>query len=451
MKAFRVLGCALALTLVVGCGDDDDTPTTDAGRDSGGRDSGECVSAARENTVALCTDGCDNDGNGFTDCEDLACERVRPCCEERGTCPSEACTPEAVGPENTAERCSDGCDNDSDGFTDCEDLKCRAFCGVERSNPMCANGVDDDNNRFTDCIDRQCLDARMTPAIGLEVCLSERNNAHCSDGIDNDGDDLVDCDDPDCQGDGIVVCDGATPVDVEPSALAGAIAARCSDGVDNSGNGFADCGDFTCIYFHAACREAGYEAHNEACSDGIDNDLDGRTDCEDPACDPRRNESIVVCVVVDGAVVVNAALVAEGAEAIREAANVRCSDGMNNDSASSRMDIDCADDSCRRDATVTVCDATTEGNVRTCADGMDNDGNSFADCADFACSRNPDPAVCPQLEKTEAACSDGEDNDENGFADCNDFSCRNRVVCRGFYMCAPGATGCPGRTDCRCP
>ena len=61
---------------------------------------------------------------------------------------------------------------------------------------------------------------------------------------------------------------------------------------------------------------------------------------------------------------------------------------------------------------------------------MDNDGNSFTDCDDFACAQNPDPAICPDVEKSEAACSDGVDNDGNGFVDCNDFSCDRAIVCR---------------------
>lgn len=421
MKAYRVLGCALALTLaLVGCGDDDDdTPTADAGRDTGGDrpDTGGECEMGPENTEARCSDGCDNDGNGFTDCDDFACERTAACgaamCEDASQ----------NGPENTAERCSDGCDNDGNGFVDCRDFSCRPFCGVEASNVACANGVDDDNNGFIDCRDRQCFDDRMDPPLGLNVCLREMNNAACSDGMDNDGDGMIDCDDPDCQGDGIVVCDGTTPVSIEPADWAAAIAARCSDGEDNSENGFIDCGDNSCVFFHAPCREAGYERGNVACSDGMDNDLDGLVDCDDPGCDPRRNESIVVCVVEGDAVVPNAAL--DGIEAVRAAADERCSDEESNDS---NEFVDCADFTCLRDATVSVCDDNANSaNERTCM--------TETQCTERRpCQNNPDPSICAEhVEKTEAACSDGRDNDGNNFFDCADFACRNRVVCNGRY------------------
>jgi hypothetical protein len=54
---------------------------------------------------------------------------------------------------------------------------------------------------------------------------------------------------------------------------------------------------------------------------------------------------------------------------------------------------------------------------------VDNDSNSFIDCKDFSCSKNPNVTVCPH-EMSFAECSDGIDNDANGFTDCWDFSCK---------------------------
>src|SRR5690606_1239346 len=76
-------------------------------------------------------------------------------------------------PENTEAACSDGIDNDCDGFIDCNDFDCRAFCRVENSNPRCIDGIDNDNNGFTDCEDNECK-ARI-------VCSGEVTNAACSD------------------------------------------------------------------------------------------------------------------------------------------------------------------------------------------------------------------------------------------------------------------------------
>lgn len=50
-----------------------------------------------------CTDGVDNDGDGFLDCADFDCNGQT------------GCQPEI---------CDDNIDNDGDGFTDCNDLDC---------------------------------------------------------------------------------------------------------------------------------------------------------------------------------------------------------------------------------------------------------------------------------------------------------------------------------------
>ncbi|MCS6856528.1 MAG: hypothetical protein NZM37_02340, partial [Sandaracinaceae bacterium] len=82
-----------------------------------------CVSG-EENTVEACTDGCDNDGDRYVDCQDRDCCGVVSCgpttyCGMRdagmrddANCPSE------VGEESTVEACTDGCDNDGDRYVD---------------------------------------------------------------------------------------------------------------------------------------------------------------------------------------------------------------------------------------------------------------------------------------------------------------------------------------------
>ena len=96
-------------------------------RDSGPRDAGPppCVSGP-ESTIAACTDGCDNEGDGYVDCDDFNC------CGVLGSSCSTAflcgrlltCTP-AV--ENTVTACTDGCSNDGDPYEDCDDFDC---CGI---------------------------------------------------------------------------------------------------------------------------------------------------------------------------------------------------------------------------------------------------------------------------------------------------------------------------------
>ena len=425
MKRFHVLSCALGLALALtGCGDDDtgpaDTgPRPDTGMvDGGGGTDGtvECVETDREDTAALCSDRCDNDGDGFADCGDTG---------------DFDCTPElcgcAMGPENTEAACQDDCDNDGNGFVDCDDRACSAFCEAENSNVTCSDGIDNNRDGFTDCDDFSCLNPMNEPVTGLNVCLREMTNSACSDGEDNDGDGMIDCADDSCQGDGIVVCDGETPTGAMEAQWPAMIAAQCENDMDDDGNGFGDCADFSCLFFHAPCRALPPEQGNTACSDGMDNDGDGLADCADPGCSPSRNEAIVVCDSEGNEVPF------ADAAAITVAANLRCTDTINNDgnmSSGGMPFTDCGDQSCARDELVRACDETSQGNTRTCSDGTPN-GGTRTDCEDFACSRNPNPAVCADLEKGSAECTDGISNDDNDFADCDDFSCQPLDVCSG--------------------
>jgi hypothetical protein len=78
-----------------------------------------------------------------------------------------------------------------------------------------------------------------------------------------------------------------------------------------------------------------------------------------------------------------------------------CNNGIDDDNDSF---IDCADLDCLK-STVIECD---------CTDGIDNDNNSFTDCEDLACLEST---------KIECDCSDGIDNDNDSFIDCDDVDC----------------------------
>ena len=68
-----------------------------------------------------------------------------------------------------------------------------------------------------------------------------------------------------------------------------------------------------------------------------------------------------------------------------------------------------------------------ESRDAVCDDDLDNDDNSYFDCDDFACSRNPSVVVCGPLtiyESTPTACQNGMDDDGDGKADCDDPDCR---------------------------
>jgi len=116
------------------------TPDASVGVDMPGTDGGMmCTTTATEDTVALCGDGCDNDGSGFFDCNDFDCCSVRSDCPATTSCgmprpdggPVTACA--TMTPETTFAQCSDGCDNDGNRFFDCNDFSC---CDVRSDCPM---------------------------------------------------------------------------------------------------------------------------------------------------------------------------------------------------------------------------------------------------------------------------------------------------------------------------
>jgi hypothetical protein len=99
-----------------------------------------------------------------------------------------------------------------------------------------------------------------------------------------------------------------------------------------------------------------------------------------------------------------------------------------------------------------------ENTAEACQDGVDNDADGFSDCADQDCSffkfcavavepepepePEPPPPVAPPKEDTPQACQDGVDNDADGYADCADQDCTFFVVCS--QPPAPGPTTQPG-------
>lgn len=97
----------------------------------------------------------------------------------RTTAPPSAEPPSAELP---VEDCSDGADNDGDGFVDCADPDCLSAC----TESDCSDGLDDDRDGLVDCEDADCL----------ALCVE----GHCSDGLDGEGDGYTDCEDEDCWG-----------------------------------------------------------------------------------------------------------------------------------------------------------------------------------------------------------------------------------------------------------
>ena len=170
---------------------------------------------------------------------------------------------EGHGGENPGE-CSDGIDNDGDGFVDEDDPDCQ-----QPPQDECTDGIDNDGDGATDGFDRDCDDG--SPESGSD-------EPECSDGVDNDRDgktDFGEGGDPDCESDDDNSEAGDPPLPA------------CSDGEDNDGDGLVD-GD-----------DPGCDGDNDTdetdpttppqCSDGDDNDGDGLVDGDDPGCEDEND------------------------------------------------------------------------------------------------------------------------------------------------------------------
>ncbi len=392
-----------------------------------------------------------------------------------------------AGYESSDEECSDGLDNDEDGFIDCDDPVCLAkstLCGpfinegdleAEDSYALCRDKVDNDDDGNFDCGDRKCQ------LIQELCCTREFTNAACSDGIDNDGNGFTDCGDFGCsKGMFVTVCDekrlpmslpqGQQLKQGQESSLA-----ECQDGQDNDGDSRVDCDDWNCTRTdEGASPEAiefcfkDEERSGPECQDGQDNDGDGYTDCADWSC-----------FKVDNGASQEALEHCNGGEVGAESTLEECSDGIDNDGNNF---TDCADYSCSRadrgasEEAVAYCQAQAEASYVKCSDGIDNDGNGYTDCADYSCTRSDDESVKMACQESAAAVVDPESCDDPCVQGCGDGACAFycsvngvRSICRdtcaddidndqdGFKDCADWdcsynpEKSCPGPGICEQP
>jgi hypothetical protein len=130
--------------------------------------------------------------------------------------PSNSCT------VVTVKQCSDGIDNDGDGFIDFPaDIGCTSPGDNSETNPVfaqCQDGVDNDGDLLRDYpLDPQCTNPSDNSENG--------GLFQCNDGLDNDGDTQIDLADADC---------GGSSNGREVTLMA------CQDGLDNDGDGLRD-------------------------------------------------------------------------------------------------------------------------------------------------------------------------------------------------------------------
>ena len=167
-----------------------------------------------------CGNGEDDDGDGLVDCDDvdecISTDDDKDGHYTPGSCrePRDDCADDdesIPGPEDNAEACHDGKDNDCDERVDCDDEECAEdpLCR-EPPTENCTNGEDDDGDGRADCDDEDCADD--------SAC--QRPIEDCDNGEDDDGDGNADCQDADCAG--APACVTIPPIPCGPVGSCGA-------------------------------------------------------------------------------------------------------------------------------------------------------------------------------------------------------------------------------------
>ena len=236
-------------------------------------------------------------------CDD-ACEDYGDCCDDK----SDVC-------DEFGEVCGNGEDDNGDGFTDCDDPQCAATeeCSGGSSWPeepgdefgeICFNGEDDNGDGLADCADPLCADdpdchdgVVEDSCVGVcggqapagcwcdDVCANEGDccsdyadaceqplGEWCFNGEDDNADDLIDCDDPQCADDPSCTDDAAPPSCDGFCGEQAPTGCWCDDACAEYGDCCPDQAELCSSEF------------SEFCGNGEDDNGDGLVDCEDPDC-----------------------------------------------------------------------------------------------------------------------------------------------------------------------
>ncbi|MCP4873808.1 MAG: hypothetical protein GY898_34400 [Proteobacteria bacterium] len=407
----------------------------------------ECEGGSFENE---CDDGLDNDSDGLADCDDPDCFGTPECA------PDGYCQPAVLGEcggfysaSNDADfstnEVTDYCDNGFDGWTGPE-VAMFYFPDVTGEVTVSLTGLSED-------LDLTVLLADIGAGNEDEIC----NPDLCIDEDWAGGSDPEEITFDAFAGTGYIFVvdgwDGAVSnfdLTVECDIVG---VEFCDNGLDDDGDGLVDCDDPDCVGF------PGCIGGTEICDDGIDNDGDGDADCDDildcqafPGCDYGdgdccsdngspgcENELGEDCVCAIDPYCCNVEWDGICADEFENQCGGTCDgpgteicdDGIDNDGDGF---ADCDDADCGL-----FPDCVTPGNEFDCDNTVDDDGDGLVDCADPDCAT--DPVCLPGNED----CTNGLDDDGDGLVDCDDGDCTFESVCDagdGDCCVSNGSPGC---------
>jgi hypothetical protein len=259
-----------------------------------------------------------------------------------------------------AEVCSDTLDHNCNGVVGCEDSSCTglAGCCMPAGTRSCYDGPAGTAGVGACKSGTQTCDSQGAWQTCAGQVQPSPEAGHCNDGVDDDCNGLTDCQDPACTADPACkprVCDANATKSCYDGPTATAGVGQCRAGslsCDSAGQWTT-----TCVGEIVPGTEAGH------CHDGVDNDCDGKVDCQDEACNGDPG-----CTCTPGSTrscyTGPAGTVGVGA----------CTAGTQTCNAGGTAWGPCTGD------------VTPRLETGLCDDGIDNDCNGVADCADPACT-----------------------------------------------------------------
>lgn len=152
-------GCEYDTTINngVACNDGNDCTESDS------CNGGECSGAPIPDCCVLNSDCDDSNSCTIDTCINNSCLNDQVVCDDGDDCTDDYCDPTLPEGSNcaslrTTEACADGCtdgiDNDSDGYVDCEDPDCADDTNCPE---ICTDGIDNDADGYVDCDDQECV------------------------------------------------------------------------------------------------------------------------------------------------------------------------------------------------------------------------------------------------------------------------------------------------------